>query len=153
MHIGDFVEHIDENVSFIHVVSCNLYLITTINLIILLQDDFSVSQLLMCYRSPSEGDRCLVRSYTPTPWKLPDGTPITNELDCPLLERDDNLFSMPPHWVSRAVSVVHECTSTCVFRETEQSQTVERECVKVNKLVFQHDWSNPHYCLNIFCIS
>ncbi len=68
---------------------------------------------------------------------LPDGTIITNEMDCPLVERDDLI-------ISRAISIVHECLNGCTFKETKQIQTVERESVKVNKLIFEHDWSNPH---------
>ena len=109
-----------------------------------------MGQLLMSYRSPSEGDRCLVRPYIP--FMLPDGTIITNEMDCPLVERDDHIISLPPHSISRAISIVHECLSGCTFKETEQIQTVERESVKVNKLIFEHDWSNPHYCWNIYCV-
>jgi hypothetical protein len=83
---------------------------------------------------------------------LPDGTIISTELDCPLVERDNTVISLPPHTTIRAISIVHECLSTCVFRETEKIQIVERENVKINKLIFEHDWSNPHYCWNKYCI-
>ena len=33
-----------------------------------------------------------------------------------------------------------------------EKQTVERECIKVNKLIFEYDWSNPHYCWNIVSV-
>ena len=85
-----------------------------------IQDGFTVGQYLMSYiyRSPSEGDRCLVRPYIP--FMLPDGTIITKELDCPLVERDDHIISLPPHSISRAISIVHECLSGYMFKETEQ---------------------------------
>ena len=104
---------------------------------------------MMSYHSPSEGDCCLVSPFIPV--MLSDGRIITNELDCPLVEHDDHI-SLPTHSISRAISILHECLSTCVFRETEQIQTVEREYVIVNKLIFEHDRSNPHYCWNIYCI-
>jgi hypothetical protein len=85
--------------------------------------------LLMSYCSPLEGDCYLVRPCDLV--MLPDGTIIRNELDCPLVEHDDHIISLPPYGILRSISIVHERLSTCVFRETEKIQTVKRD-VKVN---------------------
>ena len=141
VHNGEFIQH-QLDVSLYH--GCYNDEINYFST----QDGFALGQLLMSYRSPSEGDCCLVRPYDPV--TIPDGTIIRNELDCPLVERDNHIISLPPQSILRSVSIVHECLSTCVFREMEKIQTVERECVK---LIFEHDWSNPHYCWNKYCIS
>ena len=44
----------------------------------------------MSYRSPSEGDCCLVKPYDPV--TIPDGTIIRNELDCLLVEHDNHIL-------------------------------------------------------------
>ena len=83
-----------------------------------------------------EGDQCVVRVYDPI--KLPDGTPIVNEFDCPLLERGMQICTFPPHRVIRSVSVVHECAGTCTFVEKDCPQTVERECVQIEQLMYEY---------------
>ena len=79
-----------------------------------------------------------------------NGEPLTNEYNCPLLSLTSRVFPLSCECVKKAVSIIHEC-NTCTFVECRSSQRVEREDIEVDKLTFQHDWTNPFYCLNIYC--
>ena len=114
------------------------------------QGQCCVGEFLICYNSQSSGDQCIVRPYDPV--TVPDGRSITNEFGCSLLEPREGIQSFPPHYIVRPVSIIHECSATCEFKKTEVLQTVEREEVQVEQLTYEHDWSNSHYCLNIYCI-
>ena len=84
---------------------------------------------------------------------LADGTPITNEYDCPLLLMSHIIFTAKPSEILKAVSVVHECGETCRFVNKETPRNVERENISLARVEYEHDFStNFMYCLNIFCI-
>ena len=53
---------------------------------------------------------------------LADGTPITNEYDCPLLLMSHIIFTAKPSEILKAVSVVHECGETCRFVNKDSSE-------------------------------
>lgn len=80
-----------------------------------------------------------------------DGETLLNQFDCPLLTLTNRIFAVHPDCILTTVSVVHQCNSSCVFVEKPCISNVERECVSQKSLVYQHDWSNDMYCLNIFC--
>ncbi|KAL5493197.1 hypothetical protein EMCRGX_G014341 [Ephydatia muelleri] len=92
---------------------------------------------------------CLVQGILPL--VSLDNQPILNPYDCPLLELSNTIFCTPSCNIKRPAPLVHECTDTCIFQETMQARTVERENILCSKLVFQHDWSNPTYCCNVYC--
>lgn len=92
---------------------------------------------------------CIVQGFLPL--LSLDEQPILNPYDCPLLELSNTIFCTPSCNIKRHAPLVHECTNSCTFQETMQARTVERENILCNKLVFQHDWSNPTYCFNVYC--
>ena len=67
----------------------------------------------------------------------------------------DFLCVIPSSSVCTAVSVVHKCTTTCLFVEITASAVVEGCDTSVNRLVFAHDWTNTvyMYCNNIDCLN
>ena len=79
---------------------------------------------------------------------------ILNDFDCPLLSLTKTLYFATPKSLVCSVSVVHECSSSCVFRRQRSSATtVEREKVlNESSLVYEHDWSNEIVCLNMYCM-
>ena len=83
------------------------------------------------------------------------GNPITNDFECPLLTQTDTVLLVPPHWVQSSVSIIHQCTDTCIFTDSGIRRRIEREEVHVHRqnLLYKHDWSNNLYCLNIFCMN
>ena len=80
------------------------------------------------------------------------GMPLTNSYDCPLLELTSYVKAITPATIISPVSIVHECTDSCVFVNSSTRQRVERSDMIVNKLVFQHASSNTLFCLNIYCM-
>lgn len=78
-----------------------------------------------------------------------NGRMLVNEVDCPLLELKATIEIVPSLAVLDVISVVHQCTSTCRFKE-DREVTIEREEVKMNTLGFYHDSSNKMYCHNVY---
>ena len=82
----------------------------------------------------------------------PDGMAVTNEFDCPLLTLTNIFIAVPSTSILSPASVMHECTSTCVFRKQAAQCRMEQETVDVdNHLQFVHDKNNTIYALNIYC--
>jgi len=77
------------------------------------------------------------------------GTPVLNEYDCPLYTITDVFHTVPSGCISHTVSVLHECTDSCVFKRVDVQTHVERETVTSHKLVFDHDFCNNIYSRNI----
>ena len=73
-----------------------------------------------------------------------------NDLDCPRLCMTNLFYCIDSHLISHAVSVIHECTSTCNFVSTTVTSTVEHEQVASTALTYMHDYSNKNYCLNVY---
>ena len=73
--------------------------------------------------------------------------------DCPLLMlMKDNVCVIPTSLV-HSISFVHQCSSTCVFKETIARKLVEREPIQSHRIVFEHDLSNDNIlCLNNYCM-
>lgn len=79
---------------------------------------------------------------------------IVNDFDCPVLSLLNDFYAISPDCVLTPVSVVHQCTHTCVFLEKLSSSNIERESIATgHSIVFEHDWSNSMYCLNVFCMN
>lgn len=75
---------------------------------------------------------------------------VCNEIDCPLLEKENRIKVIRSRNIIRAVSIVHQCTNTCSFTATLMTKTVEREDVNSQNVQYKHDRSNNMYCLNIY---
>ena len=82
----------------------------------------------------------------------PSGQELTNEFDCPLMELEDNLETVLSSRIYGIVNIVHECTETCVFRESTELQTIEREETPRLGLIYYHDNCNNIYSLNIYAM-
>ena len=78
---------------------------------------------------------------------------ISNEYNCPLLLCGYTIKLIRVTYVASAVSVMHECTSTCTFSNQLQPQTIERQSVVHNSLTFEHDFSNDLFSLNVYCLN
>ena len=90
--------------------------------------------------------RCLLKITSPS------GEELTNEFDCPLMELEDKLETVLSSRINRIVNIVHECTETCVFRDSTELQTIEREETPRLALIYDHDNSNNIYSLNIYAM-
>ena len=78
---------------------------------------------------------------------------ILNEFNCPLLQLSNCLCLHAASCILRPVSILHECTNSCIFT-TNRVQSIEREEVETAGLTFVHDYSNNSmYSLNIFNIN
>ena len=81
------------------------------------------------------------------------GEMITNSYDCPLFTLTSTLLYVHTSFIQNAVSMQHECSEECVFKETDSTRKVERENVHHSSLVFCHDYTSSLFCLNIFCMN
>lgn len=82
-----------------------------------------------------------------------NGEPILNQFDCPLLTLSTDFYAVHPDSIITSISVIHECTTSCTFKQNSSSSRIERELISQNSLVYEHDWSHNIYCLNLFCIN
>ena len=109
------------------------------------------AELVLCVQS-SVGDRmCLIR-----PMGLllsSQGQQMYNEYDCPLLHAEMKVTVVPAESVLSTVSIVHECSRSFVFSFQSCQRTIERQSIDCDDLVYQHDFSNNLFCLNVFCMS
>ena len=108
--------------------------------------------LKACF-SASGKQLCVLQPFTPLECM---NTPIYNEFECLLLTLEPGFIIVPAHQVLCDVSIVHECTKTCSLIKipTSKIETVEREHIPYrNTSCYKHDYSNPVYCLNIYCTS
>ena len=64
-----------------------------------------------------------------------------NQFDCPLLTLTKVIRVYSPAAIVRAISVVHQCTSTCVVDSMHIATRMERQRVSENTLRLKHDWS------------
>ena len=81
-----------------------------------------------------------------------NGDVMVNDYDCPLLTLTANITIISSSIVIQSVSIVHECTATCVFTTLPNISTVEREIIELTQLIFKHDWTNMFYCFNIIIL-
>ena len=84
----------------------------------------------------SEKGRCNHEKFLSTFSISPESELICNDFDYPLLLLSSNVYFIRP---GAAVSVVHECSRSCTFKEVSSSRVVERENVQCHQTVFEHD--------------
>lgn len=72
--------------------------------------------LLATFKRNDGSVHCLVQGFHKL--ETADGQAFKNPYDCPLLELSRTIFCTPGNNVRRAVSLVHECSDSCVFLET-----------------------------------
>ena len=94
------------------------------------------AQELLCF-STDQACQCLVRTMEQL--TLPTGEPILNSFECTLLCLSDSAETVPSTTIKRAVSIVHQCGSTCTFQNTLCSKSIEREPIDTCRLTFVHD--------------
>ena len=82
------------------------------------------------------------------------GIPVSNEYDCPLLSLNCFFRCVFAHCVLQSVSIVHECTSTCMVKNVTSSCIIECLSVSSQKQLFVHNYNNTNniYALNIYCM-
>ena len=106
-----------------------------------------IGLLAACFKVPGQGYAscyCTIQLYEEM---NSFGSGFFNEYDCPLYTLTDTFRCVSSDSICQTVSVLHECTSSCLF-ETQ----VERETVTSNTLVFEHDYSNTIYSKNVYCM-
>eukprot|EP00731_Ephydatia_muelleri_P001801 Em0001g1801a len=86
--------------------------------------------LLAVLRTSSGTVLCLVQGFDSL--QAPGGQTILNEYDCPLLELSKRIFTTSCHSIQSPVSVVHECSTSCVVQQGSSAESVEREEVIVS---------------------
>ena len=106
--------------------------------------------LLSTFKTAAGSVLCLGQGFHSL--KSFDDQLILNNYDCPLLELTKAVFSTPGSNVRRAVSVVHECTTSCHIQEERTSRNIERENITCDRLEFQHDFTNLMYSYNVCCM-
>ena len=108
-----------------------------------------IALLAACFSGPDNKSFCVVQLFE----HLDSfGDQICNEYDCPLLTLTILFRCVPSTAISHSVSVVHECSRTCVFKHTDTTTIMERTHVQARKLKFVHDLSNNMYAFNVYCM-
>eukprot|EP00731_Ephydatia_muelleri_P033316 Em0027g64a len=108
------------------------------------------ASLSAVFRASNGATYCVLQGLLPL--QSIDGEQLHNAFDCPILELTRKLFIVPSADIQRPVNIVHECTDSCTFSEVATTLSVEREQLVSTKLTYIHDWDNPYYCYNIFCV-
>lgn len=103
--------------------------------------------LLVCVETSSGSKLCLVRGLESL--TLPSGTPIYNELECPLLMLTHTIFTAKSSAILNAVSVIHECDNLCKFTMKQWPRTIEREqlCLS-SRLEYEHNYTGNYMYIN-----
>ena len=81
-----------------------------------------------------------------------NGEYIYNDYDCPILSLTNLVYCISSEHILQSVSIIHECTTTCVFVTKSVSKRVEHEDVNTSSLAYDHDWSNKLFCHNVYCM-
>ena len=111
-----------------------------------------IGLLAACFKVPGQGYAscyCTIQLYEEM---NSFGSGFFNEYDCPLYTLTDTFRCVSSDSICRTVSVLHECTSSCLFKTLDTETQVERETVTSNTLVFEHDYSNTIYSKNVYCM-
>ena len=106
--------------------------------------------LLGVYRSQAGVVECLVQGFQQLQ-SNDSVTHIVNEYNCPLLDLSRTIFTTPGRNIQHTVSIVHECGTSCCFKQTNTVQNIERQEITRTNLTFDHDWSNTLYSYNVYC--
>ena len=78
------------------------------------------------------------------------GAPILNDRDCPLLFQLPMIEAIPSTAIIGAVSIIHECSHRCRFKQGRTARKAEREEVSSDLLVYEHVFNSTEYCLNVY---
>ena len=78
---------------------------------------------------------------------------ICNDLDCPLMLLIREVSCISPSQNLHSVSILHECTNSCILKQVSCSKRVECEDIQTTQTEFIHDWNNDTFCLNVYCMS
>ena len=106
--------------------------------------------LLACCKNSDGNKLCLIRGLEFL--SSPQGDPITNECDCPLLMMTHIIFTTKSSAIVNAVSIIHECGDTCKFVTKQWPKNIEREKLYLSSQIeYEHDFGNSMYYLNIYC--
>ena len=110
-----------------------------------------IGKLASCVKENSTGESfCVVNLME---YFLLGGTPITNEMDCPLVENTHRFEVVSSVCIIRSISILHACGSSCTFVHNQKT-TIEREEVTVkNFRTIKHDQNNNMYFINIYCMA
>ena len=93
-----------------------------------------VGTLAACFTAVQEGTSyCMVQLFQPMDSA---GTPLHNEFDCPLLQLTNVFYCVPSDCINMSVSVIHECTNSCVFQHQDRLRRYERELIADKNAVF-----------------
>ena len=84
------------------------------------------AELLLCVQSCAGNMMCLGRPLELLS-SLGQSVCVCNEYDCPLLYAKQKVMVVPANSVFFSVSVVHECSHSCVFTVQPSQQTAERQ--------------------------
>ena len=93
-----------------------------------------------CFMERSGIKYCLIQLFEEILGSFDEA--ILNDIDCPLLTLTKKFLLVPPSALVCAVSICHQCSSSCTLIELSNGQ-----------LTFKHDWSNDLYAYNTCCMS
>ena len=103
-----------------------------------------------CFHIQDKGTSyCIVQLYEPMDVS---GAPLCNEFDCPLFSLTNLFRCVPSTSIFQSVSIIHQCTSTCMCKLLSDTTQIERQTVTKQMLTFVHDFCNHLYCFNIYCM-
>ena len=111
-----------------------------------------IGLLAACFKVPGQGYAscyCTIQLYEEM---NSFGSGFFNEYDCPLYTVTDTFRCVSSDSICQTVSVLHDCTSSCLCKTLDTETQVERETVTSNTLVFEHDYSNTIYSKNVYCM-
>ena len=74
-------------------------------------------------------------------------TPLSNDYDCPLLSLSSLFRCVFSTSIMQSVSIMHECTPTCVVKQVNSAMQVERHSIISPKYLFVHD-----FCVFVYCM-
>lgn len=77
---------------------------------------------------------------------------LVDDYELPIAILTNEFVSVHPLQVSKPVSIVHLCSSSCKLVSRSETRLIERENVeRTDTLVFEHDISNQLYVVNNYC--
>ena len=81
------------------------------------------------------------------------GIHAKNEFDCPIYKLSFSVTVISSSLISSPVSFVHQCQSSSSLTDKRVSILAKQEHSLSSKLVFVHNYTNRHFCFNIFCMN
>ena len=106
--------------------------------------------LVACFAAGDTSRYCFIQVFEPMDSL---GTTMLNEYECPLYSLTNLFRCVPSDCIKHSVSLLHECTPSCTFKQANAESQIERENVVNQQLVFEHDYNSNIYSLNIYCMN